>query len=161
MFFLSGIAVTVNPGWSICPSTFIPNLLSGGSCTLGSELYDRSPSSICLNAKIGLASTSTRALLPAVTMMKFPGRGCVEFGAYKSTEPRRMILFTVLNLSPPCAASAARARSSGAVVAVIDTAVAPAPPLVPGLVTSWELAARGLKIKTMGRVSRDKSLSFQ
>src|SRR5687767_13014393 len=52
-------------------------------------------------------------------MTKPPGIDWVELGAYKSTEPLRIMLFTALNFSPPWAASAALARSIGEVVAEI------------------------------------------
>src|SRR6267154_2316704 len=60
-----------------------------------------------------------RTLSPAVTMTNLPGIDAALFGAKRSAEPISIMLFRFLNLSPPCAASAARASSIGVVLAVI------------------------------------------
>src|SRR2546425_6259591 len=56
---------------------------------------------------------------PAVTSANFPGIDCALVGPYRSTLPKRTMLLRFLNLSPPCAARAARASSRGVLVAVI------------------------------------------
>src|SRR5712692_2397899 len=67
---------------------------------------------------------SIRTLSPAVTITNLPGTDCALFGAKRFAEPISIMLFRFLNLSPPCAASAARASSSGVLFAVIAGAAA-------------------------------------
>src|SRR5260370_5757149 len=55
----------------------------------------------------------------AVKRAKWPGKATVWFVAYRSTLPKSARLFRFLNLSPPCAANAARASSTGVLFAVI------------------------------------------
>src|SRR6476659_2459746 len=91
-----------------------------------------------LKLTAGRASISIRTFSPANTIMKPPGIDCVEFGAYRSTEPRSTILFTFLYFSPPWATRAARARSIGVVVLVIAIAATGAAPVAgAAVVTVW------------------------
>src|SRR2546423_8323171 len=69
--------------------------------------------------KIGCALMSMRNLSPTVTMAKAPGIDCDWLGAYRLALPIIVVLFRFLNLSPPIAAKAARASSTGVLLSVI------------------------------------------
>src|SRR4029450_13231691 len=56
---------------------------------------------------------------PAVIRENFPGTAWALFGAYRSTLPYSHMFFRFVNVSPPCAAKAARASSIGVELAVI------------------------------------------
>jgi hypothetical protein len=93
-------------------------------------------------------------------MTNFPGTACEEFGAYSSTSPISTRLFKFLNLSPPWAARAARAKSIGALAALI-AAVARAGAVGAGVgllafVAAWSCALEtnaDPKIVQMARVA--------
>src|SRR6266850_3135790 len=95
-----------------------------------------------------------RTLSPAVTMTNLPGIDAALFGGYRSAEPISIMLFRFLNLSPPCAVSAARASSIGVVLAVmaagagivLDAAVAA--PLDFAASGPWAIAAELISSRT-------------
>src|SRR6266404_873444 len=103
---------------------------------------------------MGRASISMRTLSPAVSMTNLPGIDEALFGAYRSAEPISIILFRFLNLSPPCAANAARASSIGVEAAVITGAAgiafdaAVAAPLDFAASGPWATAAELIRSKT-------------